>query len=45
MLAENNVSGLFTAQRIIILYHVLVYVFVTNSGLLIFHAHFIAGFV
>ena len=45
MLAEDNMTGLLTAKTVAILHHIFKYIFVTDFGLLIMKADFVACFV
>ena len=45
MFAENDVSGLFSAQAVTVLCHILIDILVTNGCLFVADAGFVACFV
>ena len=45
MFAEDDMTGLLTAKTVAILHHIFKYIFVTDFGLLIMKANFVACFI
>ena len=45
MFAENDMSGLFSAQAVAVLCHILIDILITNSCLFVVNAGFVACFV